>query len=366
MIDSPGPTIQFYRVDPLTTCHNLLAFIEWLTEYSALEPLPPVSLMFLDMKSFDKLNDERGHLYGDIVLRDIGLALQDETHLPVYRIGGDEFVVVLPRGSVLEREALARQMFQRISREADRFSLSTPVARVALVHYSTSERIAPSNVILQLSLAMVITRRHEEISFQEFAAADLVDINDPEALRWVAERAVNRMVALGMMLDDAHRLAMTDPITGLPNSRAAQHKLKQVLAHASLVGQSVSILMMDGDNLKAYNANGYAAGDEMIRMLGSTLLSKLRPGDFLARWRMGDEFLVILPGSTREQATLVAERLLLAVQQTSQAWPLPVTISAGVAAYPQDYTTAEDLLARAEEAQRRAKAAGKNRVVMAG
>jgi diguanylate cyclase (GGDEF)-like protein len=278
MTESPEITNQFYRMDALTTCYNLLAFIEQLTAYYALESRPPMSMMLLDIKSFADVNSTHGHAHGDYVLRSIGLALQDEAALPVYRVGEDEFSVVFPTGSIQERTALARRIFCRINREAGHLSLSAPVANVALVHDSKPEQFTPGNVLFQLSLAMAITKHHRETSFQEFAASELLEINDSEAIRWVAERAMDRIVALGAMLDETHRLAYTDPITGLPNSRAAHQKLAEILAQAGGAGQPVSILMIDGDNLKAYNnAGGYAAGDEMICNLGKPCTTNCVP-----------------------------------------------------------------------------------------
>ena len=121
--------------------------------------------------------------------------------------------------------------------------------------------------------------------------------------------------------------------------------------------------MIDGDDLRRYNQISYAAGDEMIQWLGATLRDQLRPGDFLARWRVGDEFLVLLPATPLGQAAAVGSRLCRAVQQASEGWPLPVTISIGVAEYPRHGTDEVGLLRQAEAANDRAKALGKNCVV---
>jgi diguanylate cyclase (GGDEF)-like protein len=149
----------------------------------------------------------------------------------------------------------------------------------------------------------------------------------------------------------------------LPNQRAAQRQLDLAIGRAEASQQPFSILLVDGDDLKQYNNISYAAGDEMIQRLGSTLNTNLRPGDFLARWRMGDEFMVILPMIGPVQAVGVAERLCAAVRQVSRNWPLPVTISVGVAAYPENGTLARDILQRAEATNLQAKVSGKDNVV---
>jgi diguanylate cyclase (GGDEF)-like protein len=357
---------HLFRVDPLIGCGNLLGFTEWLAARSGGAARAPWSLLFLDLNFFARLNAARGHQHGDTALRWTGLVLQEETSAPVYRIGGDEFVAALMTGTSDDQSRLARRAFDRLNREAAQFEVTAPAASIALIHHTGQEPIAPGDIMAQLSAAIISVKRDRATSFREFTAAELADVNDPAALRWVARWSVERIVSLGAMLNESYRLAYTDPLTGLPNSRAAQQSLEHAVAHALATGQTVSILLIDGDNLKDYNAFGYAAGDDMIQRLGATLHSKLRPGDFLARWRVGDEFLALLPRATSEQAFSVGERFSIAVHQASLKWPLPVTISIGVASCPSHGDTVEALLREAEVALNAAKAAGKNRVKIAG
>ena len=113
------------------------------------------------------------------------------------------------------------------------------------------------------------------------------------------------------------------------------------------------------------NSRGYAAGDDVIRKITSTLTAALRPNDFLGRWRMGDEFIIILPETTVEQASMVAERLRASVEQASQGWLFPTSISIGVAYYPKHGYTTNKLVEAAEKALSLAKMSGKNRVIVA-
>jgi len=176
---------------------------------------------------------------------------------------------------------------------------------------------------------------------------------------------LERMTTLGRMLEEAQTLATTDPVTGLPNLRAAQNQLTSLLREAAQNFQSLGILMIDGDDLREYNKISYAAGDEMLRALAETLRSSLRPGDFLARWRVGDEFLILLPETNLQQAAQIGRRLCQHVERSSQAWLLPVTISIGAAAYPETGLREAELLDQAETANARAKRLGKNRVELA-
>ena len=86
----------------------------------------------------------------------------------------------------------------------------------------------------------------------------------------------------------------------------------------------------------------------------------------MARWFSGDEFLIVLPGADRQKALHVGERLRLLVEKTTKDWLFPITISVGVASFPEDGKTLEALLRKAEEANALAKKCGKNQVVKRG
>src|SRR6185312_4596999 len=101
-------------------------------------------------------------------------------------------------------------------------------------------------------------------------------------------------------------------------------------------------------NLRFYNDISYSAGDRMLKRLADLLLKHLRPGDFIARWRVGDEFLVLLPATTRDEVFVVAERLRSEVEVQSKLWEIPITISIGIATYPSHGTTVETLLLAVE------------------
>ena len=101
----------------------------------------------------------------------------------------------------------------------------------------------------------------------------------------------------------------------------------------------------------------------MIRNLANTLSQHLRPGDFLARWRVGDEFFVILPETASDKALHVAERLRVAVEDESKAWRIPVSVSIGMAEYPASGMSIRELLDAVEKFAKQAKDNGKNQVV---
>jgi GGDEF domain-containing protein len=99
-----------------------------------------------------------------------------------------------------------------------------------------------------------------------------------------------RLLSFADRLDATHQIAYLDPVTQLPNSIAAEREMKRALQLSQRNNDVFSILFIDGDNLRFYNDISYSAGDEMLRQLAQLLLQHLRPGDFIARWRVGDEF----------------------------------------------------------------------------
>jgi diguanylate cyclase (GGDEF)-like protein len=171
--------------------------------------------------------------------------------------------------------------------------------------------------------------------------------------------------------DSAAALAESDPLTGLANRRRLDRDLSR-LAPGDGVDRparegSVAVVMVDVDHFKNFNdRNGHAAGDEALRRVGAALVDAVRPGDTVYRYG-GEEFLILLPGATTDQAAIVAERCRAAVATGD----VPggdvqpggrVTISVGVAG--SDRGSFSDLVRRADSALYRAKEAGRNQVLV--
>lgn len=187
-----------------------------------------------------------------------------------------------------------------------------------------------------------------------------LNATDPGTL---LDRLITQVAALGTMLVNQEQFIL-DPVTGLPNSFAARQQLIELVNLALSQGEVCSILRINGDHLRRYNELSFSAGDQMIHDLAVTLREQLRPSDVLARWETGDQFLVVLPKTGVSGAAALAERLRQRVIERSQFWPLPVTISIGIASAPQHGRDAETLLHLAATALAQAKAGGKNRVVV--
>jgi diguanylate cyclase (GGDEF)-like protein len=165
-------------------------------------------------------------------------------------------------------------------------------------------------------------------------------------------------------------MALTDALTGLPNRRHFEQALRGELARLARYGGRCAVAMLDVDHFKGYNDRlGHAAGDALLQELGKVIQGHLRGGDVGARYG-GEEFAVLMLNTGRTEAGQVVDRL----RQVVESHPFPhrqhqpgghLTFSAGVAEWPDDGETYEALLERADAALYLAKAAGRNRVVLA-
>ncbi len=160
-----------------------------------------------------------------------------------------------------------------------------------------------------------------------------------------------------------------DPLTDLYNRRFMEESLYRELRRATREGGNVGVLMIDLDHLKELNdAFGHAAGDAALRTIGELLRSAIRVEDIASRFG-GDEFVVILPGAslgdTRQRAETLREAVRSIVGGSSTSLFPTITMSVGIAMFPDHGETSEELLAAADRALYRAKVAGRDRVVIA-
>jgi len=160
-------------------------------------------------------------------------------------------------------------------------------------------------------------------------------------------------------------LLMRDPATGAYNMRHFMVLLDREIERASRHDRPLALLMVDCDDLKQVNDTyGHIHGNRLILKLVRLFKKGLRKYDVLARYG-GDEFLVLLPETTKELAEQIAERLRTAVDEqafTVGLVPVRTSVSVGVASVPDDASDASDLILMADNAMYAAKRAGKNQV----
>jgi diguanylate cyclase (GGDEF)-like protein len=155
-----------------------------------------------------------------------------------------------------------------------------------------------------------------------------------------------------------------DEITGLFNRRHFEERLKEEVSRHSRYGDVFSIFMLDLDNFKAYNdVYGHPAGDILLNHVGKIVQSSVRDADQAFRYG-GDEVVVILPQTARNDAYVVAERVREQIAGEMEKKAITVTCSIGLASYPTDGVIAGELVDVADNALYYAKRAGGNRVYL--
>jgi diguanylate cyclase (GGDEF)-like protein len=170
---------------------------------------------------------------------------------------------------------------------------------------------------------------------------------------------------------EVQRLAVTDSLTGLANPRAFDRALATEFHRASRYGYALSLVIMDIDSFKQYNDTyGHPAGNERLKAIADVLRANVRDPDLAVRYG-GEEFALLLPHTNKAGALALAERVR---ESAAAAAPQPArlgeplsgySLSLGVASFPDDALTAEQLVIAADYAELAAKHTGKNRVVAA-
>jgi diguanylate cyclase (GGDEF)-like protein len=165
--------------------------------------------------------------------------------------------------------------------------------------------------------------------------------------------------------DDLARLAMVDPLTGVYNRRTLAGMAERAITDAFRSARSLALLAVDVDHFKRINDQfGHDTGDEALRGLVAMMQAALPPEHVLSRIG-GEEFAVLLPGSSEAEACLTAERLRRHVERSPlfiEGRPLTLRVSIGVAALGDDCGDLAALLRGADRALYAAKRAGRNRV----
>lgn len=223
-------------------------------------------------------------------------------------------------------------------------------------HIELGERDSPT-VVPCLHLEPV---RYREQVLGVLGALRLVESTD--ALPFASDETrllENVGLEIGTALENARTYARAveaadlDPVTGLLNHRAMQGRFEAAWAKSQTQGTPLSVVMMDLNNFKGFNDTyGHLAGDEVLRLVATSLTQSCRSRDFVARYG-GDEFFMLLPDTDTADALRVAERLREAMDDvefrpSGAQESLPVTLSFGVASSPRDARTKIELLSLAD------------------
>src|SRR5579859_2609670 len=178
---------------------------------------------------------------------------------------------------------------------------------------------------------------------------------------------IHRSLAVPQLEEEAR----VDAKTGLFNARHFGEALAAEFARSARSGRSLSVVMADLDLLRdVNNTYGHLAGDIVLKSVADVFLDGLREYDLAARFG-GEEFSILLPGTGREEAMEIADRLRAAVaaagiRVSGSSEPIRATVSVGVATFPEDAGDPNQLIHQADLAVYRAKVQGRNRVLAAG
>lgn len=232
-------------------------------------------------------------------------------------------------------------------------------AQRALLDY---ERLARDKAALEQRAATDAARlaaSHERTVLLAALLAALVCLAGVLVVGFLRQRSRNRQVAT---------LADTDALTGLDNRRSIDRAGAAMMTAKRRGDMPLAVMELDVDNFKAINdRHGHAVGDAVLQKLAAALRAQLRDGDRIGRYG-GEEFLALLPGVETAEASVLAERLRMAVQTLdvgSTGSSVPLSVSIGVACAHATDQTFDQLVQRADTALYEAKTRGRNRVVVA-
>jgi len=222
----------------------------------------------------------------------------------------------------------------------------------------------------QLRHAWELERQNRRLLGELQGANDDLRARERQLARNLDERGRDLMSATHELERVSRELevqAFKDALTGLYNHRAFQERLAEEVARARRHGQPLALIYGDVDQFSRHNRElGYQIGDEILRRVADLVRAgdspaRVRASDVVARFG-GEEFCVLLPETSKDGARTKAERLREAIALAAFPGGRPVTMSFGLACFPSDGNSPEEVLRHAEAAMQAAKGGGRNRV----
>lgn len=221
----------------------------------------------------------------------------------------------------------------------------------------------------QCAQAQPLSQRILLTAFSEFA--DLSDSINKAQLNalltkpWQGDellavvRRCLKVYILAFENQELRKMAWTDALTGVSNNRYFWERLSSEMGRSKRYGRSLSLIMLDIDDFKKYNDEfGHQVGDEVLKKVAACLASSLRTMDTMSRYG-GEEFAIILPETNGIIALDIAKRLMVAVKAKTG-----ISISLGVAEFPDHADDAHELVHQADHALLSAKRQGKYRALL--
>ncbi|MCR4395087.1 MAG: sensor domain-containing diguanylate cyclase, partial [Dehalococcoidales bacterium] len=202
--------------------------------------------------------------------------------------------------------------------------------------------------ILSLASFRINAYTHEQVQFLEQLASQ------------VATSVVN-----AELYSKAEKRARIDELTQLSNRRHFDEMIDKEIHRHFRYGNQLSLILMDLDNFKSYNdLMGHVNGDKLLKKIGQIILESIRNVDLAFRYG-GDEFAVILPNTPVEDGQNIAERIRINIEHAMSSDNVLVTASIGLAGWPNDGITTQEIITAADQALYHAKRTGQNRICLA-
>jgi len=231
-----------------------------------------------------------------------------------------------------------------------------------------AELTAPMDPSMYLDLRVTpLYDRSQALSGRLMVFRDITESKQVEKrLRYVNDKLQGQLIEIGLLQSKLREQAIRDPLTSLFNRRYLEETLDRELSRAARESYPVCIIMIDLDHFKRINdTHGHEAGDLVLKAIANALSEHSRRGDFACRYG-GEEFVITMPNISPEIAYQRAENLRQSLNLLNipyACYKLSVTISIGIACYPEDGQTRESILRAADRAMYAAKEAGRDHIL---
>jgi diguanylate cyclase (GGDEF)-like protein len=347
----PIPSLTI-RQNSLTGLPNLIEFLEMLDNSFRQQKIPH-NYVTIHISSLSQIEKKQGHTGKENVLKILSGNLRRFSTGKVYQISDELFIIVLV--GIVDFQKNMREISNCVSKAG------IENGTIKFIQFPDTQSISSSQILSCLQTGLSESNGSSGNDTQVIIKIE--ELENMERQNIIFSDLTRQLQKTTQQYDEIEKIAFTDSVSQLPNMRAARIKLESQIQIAKETNVDFAIFLFDGDNLRRYNAISFEDGDEAIRLLGKTLSDNIRESDYVARWRTGDEFLVILPKTSINEAIIIGNNLCLSVQNASKEWKFPSTISGGGVLFPSDGEVIYDLLELVEKRMKNAKRRGKNRIV---
>jgi diguanylate cyclase (GGDEF)-like protein len=303
---------------------------------------------------------------------------EDTVRSVLYQVlAGDGYAVESAANGLQALEMLGKKSFALVITDIKMPGMTglELLERVKSLYSETQVIIITSHASLETAISAMRHGAYDYL-FKPFEDLDLISAAASRALEKVALTRENRGLVLSLEqknneLERANLilkdLACRDGLTRLYNHRYFQDVIHNEILRAKRSGEVFSLLFLDLDHFKHFNdTHGHQQGDRLLRKLGEILLKAMRRSDIVARYG-GEEFVIMMPATPKKNAAVIGEKLRRYIENFPfpgrESQPLKkVTISVGIASFPEDGAERPELVERADGAMYRAKKLGRNSV----